>query len=112
MSCVGVYRGLNPSQQYDSIVIVDPVSGEQKLVGVASEVGTVKHGMWYFYDNETGRMNREEEYQIDVMIHAKNYPYSKADSIYYNKRNTGLPHKKKGGGYYKPPEEKRTSYMN
>lgn len=112
LSCVGVYRGLNPTQQYDSIVIEDPITGVQQLVGIASEMGTVKHGMWYFYDTETGRMNREEEYQIDVMIHAKDYPYSKSDSLFYNKRNSGLPHKKKGDTYYKPPEGKRASYMN
>ncbi len=112
LTCRGMYRGLNPSQEYDSVVVEDPVTGEQKLVGVLSEYGTVKHGMWYFYDAESGRLVREEEYQIDVMIHHKDHPYSKSDSLYYNKRNTKLPHKGNKGGYYKPPEEKRTSYMD
>lgn len=90
--CVGHYRGLNPATPYDTILITHPVTGEEKLVQVATERLTVRHGLWRFYDPLTGRLTKEEEYQVDELIYRNEFRLSKDDSLYYQKRNALLPH--------------------
>jgi antitoxin component YwqK of YwqJK toxin-antitoxin module len=97
LSAVGYYKGLNPETEYDTIMVEDPVTGQQILRAVHNERNTVRHGPWRFYDVETGRLVREEEYQVDSLINSKEFPMSKADSLYYQKRESQMPHNKKKG---------------
>ena len=101
--CEGNYRGLNPNNLYDTIMVEDPVTGFQKLVSVPTERGSVRHGTWAFYDMETGRLIREELYQVDELINRKEYSkYTAADSAAFEKRNKMLPHNT--GQHYTPPK--------
>jgi hypothetical protein len=92
LTCVGHYRGLNPKVALDTVLIVDPISGDEKLVAVPTERGSIKHGSWRFYDPISGRLIKEEEYQVDALIFKKEFSISPADSSYYQMRNRLLPH--------------------
>lgn len=95
LTSTGYYRGLNPEREFDTIVVEDPITGLESLKPVHNDNYTVRHGQWRFYDYETGRLVREEEYQVDSLIYSKEFPMSTADSVYYKKREAGMPHNKK-----------------
>jgi antitoxin component YwqK of YwqJK toxin-antitoxin module len=109
MICLGHYRSIDASHGIDSIVVTNPVTGAETLQALPKDKSTMRHGIWRFYDAESGRLLREEDYQVDEMVFFREFPMSKEDSVYYSKRNEKLPHKK--GGYYKPPAAKQTSYI-
>lgn len=71
--CIGNFRSLNSDQKLDSIWVTDPVTTYQKLVVVPSEQGTVRHGLWRYYDFESGQLIKEERYQIDELISSKDF---------------------------------------
>lgn len=106
----GNYKALNPNVEVDTFIVTDPVTELQKIVTVSTTRGTVKNGMWYYYDAESGRIIKEEEYQIDNLIYKKVFPYSKSDSSHYNQRV--LPHTKGKEKYFRPPVEKQNRYTN
>ena len=106
----GNYRGLNPNRAVDTFMVENPVTGEQTLRSISTDRRTVKHGLWRFYDAQTGRLLREEDYQVDELVYQKEFPISKEDSLYYVKRNEKMPHSKRSN-YYKPPTAKQTSYL-
>lgn len=89
---VGHYRGLNPDVVIDTIVVEDPETGAESLVPIASAKGSVRHGLWRYYDPRTGRLLREEFYQLDEKISQQNFGMSQADSAYYKQRDAILPH--------------------
>jgi len=92
LTVVGHYRGLNPDVIIDTIVVEDPETGQERLVPIASERGSVRHGLWQFYDPRTGRLLREEYYQLDEKVSSQSFGLSKADSTYYKQRDAILPH--------------------
>jgi len=94
LTCIGHYRGLNPMVTLDTVYITHPETGLEYSVVVPTERGTVRHGKWRFYDEMSGRLLREEEYQIDNLIYKKDFAMSSADSAYYQKRIQMLPHNK------------------
>jgi hypothetical protein len=110
LTCVGHYRGLNPKQAVDTMLLTDPVTGEDYWVSVPTERGSVRHGSWRFYDELTGRLIREEQYQIDELIYRKDFSVSPSDSAYYETRNKLLPHqgKKMPGPRFKQKTPART----
>jgi antitoxin component YwqK of YwqJK toxin-antitoxin module len=109
LSCVGHYRGLNPSQEYDSIIVVDPTTNEQLMRVIPTDRGTLRHGTWKYYEPVTGRLLKEEDYQVDELVYSKEYMMTKTDSLNYQKQVQNLPHNKKE--HYKPPV-KPVSYLN
>ena len=106
----GNYRGLNPARAVDTFIVENPITGEQSLRSISTDRRTVRHGLWRFYDGRTGRLLREEDYQVDELVYQKEFPMSKEDSLYYQKRIEKMPHKQKSN-YYKPPADKQTSYL-
>lgn len=105
----GQYRGLNPARERDTFMVEDPITGAQSLRSISTERGTMRHGKWRFYNASTGRLEKEEEYQVDEMIYHKDFPMSKEDSVYYQKREAAMPHNQKTN-YYKPPGGKQMKY--
>lgn len=93
LTCVGHYRGLNPKVELDTVHITDPITGIESWVNVPTERGSVRHGRWRFYDELSGRLLKEEHYQIDELIYKQDFSISAADSLHYQKRNAMLPHK-------------------
>ncbi len=94
LTCIGHYRGLNPKVAIDTFYVEHPETGLEYMVAVPTERGTVRHGLWRFYDELSGRLIREEQYQIDELIYKKDFALSSADSVYYQKRIQMLPHNK------------------
>ncbi len=108
--CVGHYRGLNPSYAYDTIYVVDPVTDAERRVVIPTERGSVKHGLWQYYDERTGRLSREMEYSVDEIIAKQDFSIASADSAWYKKREAAKAVYPKN--YYKPPAEKRHRYTD
>lgn len=96
----GTYKALNPSFPVDTILVEDPVSGLQKLVPVKSDVGTVRHGLWKYYNEVTGELLRIEEYQVDELIYAKDIQQDNADSLRNVQRINDMINSK---DHYRPP---------
>lgn len=109
LTCIGHYRGLNPSRANDTFMVEDPVSGMQSLRVIPTERGTMRHGSWVYYDADNGAMTREEDYQVDELIYRKDYAFAKPDSAEAAKLDAKLPHNKKP--YYQPAAAKRVSYV-
>jgi len=108
LSCLGHYRGLNPATVFDTFLVVDPVNDSEIQRVVRAEKGTMRHGTWKYYDEQTHRLVKEEEYQVDELIYSKNY--LEHDSLYYKQHENEMPHKKKV--YYRPPEGSFFSYLD
>lgn len=105
--CVGSYLALNPSQKYDTIVVTDPVTQDESYRVLSNESGAVRHGMWRYYDPDTGHLMKEEEYVADELVYKKDYETAaNADSSKMKNYEKSLPHSKKGA--YKPPPAKRS----
>jgi hypothetical protein len=103
--CTGHYLALNPSQKYDTIVIVDPVTQEEGYKVLETESGAIRHGTWRYYNPDTGQMIKEEEYAANELVFKKEYKYS-VDSNYIKAYKKNLPHNQ--NVYYKPPPGKRS----
>ncbi len=81
--CVGNWRGLNPKNKYDSIWVTDPITLEDTMIVALSEQGTLKHGFWRYYDENSGQLIREEEYQVGRVIYRQTFKVqSVTDSMY------------------------------
>lgn len=98
LTALGHYRGLNPRVPMDTFMLTDVITGEEKLMIIPTERGSVRHGTWRFYDDMSGRLVREEQYQMDELILSHEFKFSTNDSNYYEQRNRKLPH---NGGRYK-----------
>lgn len=91
--CVGNYLALNSTHEYDTILVENPATNEFKEVRVKTETGSVKHGLWTFYEVPTKRIRRVIEYQADEVVYDKNYNLmSKSDSTYILSRTSSFPH--------------------
>lgn len=110
LTTIGYYLSLNPANDFDTFYVVDPITDVEVRRIIPTDKRTIRHGTWRFYDTENGRLVREEDYQADELVFHKDYEMSKADSLYYAKRQTKLPHAKKK--VYTPPTAKQTSYTN
>lgn len=108
--CIGHYRGLNPAHEFDTVAVIDPVTGVETLRSIPSERGALRHGIWRFYDPVTGRLQREEEYQVDELIFRKEFLLTKEDSLYYKEREKLLPHNQ--SKQYKPSANRQHSYTD
>lgn len=108
--CIGNYRGLNPKNMYDTVIVTDPVTGAESLRAVRTDRGHLRHGLWRYYDPQTGRLIREEEYQVDDLIYQKEFGLTKTDSLYYQQRVQALPHNQPVN--YTPPANRRHNYTN
>ncbi len=109
LACVGHYRGFDPNHKIDSVWVKDPITYLDTLVAIENYHGALKHGLWRYYDVQSGRLIKEEEYQVDDLISKKEFDLSPAtDSTWIQKRNEVLPHKKKT--LFQPPAGKRRAY--
>jgi len=109
LTCIGHYRGLNPDHAYDTIMVTDPVTGSEFLKQISTDRGTLRHGTWRYYDPMTGRLIREEDYQVDDLLYRKDYAEAPRDSTYYKQREQFLLHNNNPNN---KPSGKRFSYLN
>ncbi len=92
LTTVGNYRGLNPDQPFDTIWVVHPVTGAERKVVISTDRGATRHGIWLYYDPESGRPTLEEEYQVDELIRTRNMGVAKEDSAAFLQKVGKLPH--------------------
>jgi antitoxin component YwqK of YwqJK toxin-antitoxin module len=60
---------IDPQQPYDTIEVPDLyVDGDYRTVIVANEGRSMKHGTWTFYDAQTGRIQKSEEFIRDSAV--------------------------------------------
>lgn len=111
LASVGHYRGLNPDVVIDTIIVENPVTGAQTLTPVSSDRGSLRHGIWRFYNTENGRLMREEDYQVDELVFSKDFKMTRQDSLYYIQKAAKLPHNRKVPPKL-PAGKKNTSYLN
>jgi hypothetical protein len=104
--CIGHYRGLNNTNLFDTIPVIDPVTDTFVQRVIPADHGTLRHGVWKYYDENTGKLIKEEEYQVDSLIYRKEYVIKSGDAKEYEKN---LPHNKKVK--YRPPAGKEYSYL-
>lgn len=91
--CVGHYLALNAKQAYDTVMVEDAVTSELKAIKIKTDVGSIRHGVWTFYDPRTKKINRVVEYQADEVVYDKTYTnLTKADSTYFLTRAKSFPH--------------------
>lgn len=90
LQCIANYHALNDKNGYDTILVEDPVTNIEKPVRVKSETGSIRHGLWTYYDIETGKIAKIVEYQVDQIIYEKEYLSSK-DSIDIKRKWKSLP---------------------
>lgn len=87
------FRGLNRKNQFDTILVVNPVDLEEFDVIVPTDMGTTRHGTWKYYNPKTGQVIKIEEYQVDSLISSFNYYISqKEDEATVKKMMSELPH--------------------
>ncbi len=109
--CTGNYRALKASNPFDTIVVVDPISYEERYKVISTQIGSIRHGTWKYYHPPTGQVIREEEYQGDELVLKKDYEVSASlDSINQQIHQMRLPHNKKQR--YSHPKAKRSSFRN
>ncbi len=91
--CVGNYLALNAKQLYDTVLVEDAETNELRPVRIRTDVGSVRHGYWTFYEPQTKAIKRIIEYQVDEVVYDKTYnTVSKEDSIYILAKMKTLPH--------------------
>ena len=92
--CLGHYLGLNAKKLYDTVMVEDAHTNQLKPVRIKTDVGSVRHGLWVYYDIRTGRMKRSEEYQGDELVSEHDYTTLTArDSLYIDQKMQQLPHR-------------------
>lgn len=62
------WLALNPDKVYDTLVIEDlDLLDTYRTVIVKNEGASVKHGLWKYYDGETGSLLRTERYTLGTL---------------------------------------------
>lgn len=72
--CIGNWRGLNPDSKFDTIWVYNPETNIENEVVVSTDQGAVRHGLWKYYNPESGLLIKEEYYQVGEIIKYKEYP--------------------------------------
>jgi antitoxin component YwqK of YwqJK toxin-antitoxin module len=90
--CKGNYRGLNAKYKYDSVIVHNPATNKDTLVILSTEEGTMKHGLWTYYDGETGVIIKQQEYYLNELFDLKEDYQIKMDSTLVQKRQAMMPH--------------------
>lgn len=71
--CIGQWRGLNPEVAFDTVWVYNPETDIETQVTVPTEQGSLQHGIWKFYNPETGQLVKEELYQVGEMVKRKEF---------------------------------------
>lgn len=92
------WRALNPDKQYDTLEIEDPDKfNTYRTVIVKNEGAAVKHGIWKYYEPETGRVIRSERFTLGQLeqeakaaVSTEKKPVAKPkEVIEFEKKNAG-----------------------
>lgn len=66
------WRAMNPDKQFDTLVVEDPDKFDTyRTVIIKNEGSSIKHGVWKYYDPETGAIVRTESYLLGELEKGK-----------------------------------------
>ena len=82
---------LKAKNEYDTILVEDPLTNFIKPVRIKTDVGSVRHGFWTYYTPGSKKIEKVLEYQADEVIYEKEY-LTKVDSTYLEKKMQSFPH--------------------
>lgn len=89
--CTGNFLALSAKNEYDTIMVEDPITNVTKPVRIKTDVGSVRHGFWTYYSPGSKKIEKVLEYQADEVIYEKEYA-TKLDSTYLEKKLKSFPH--------------------
>lgn len=84
--CTGHYYALHDANTIDTFLVEDPETGHIHPVYIKSNVGSVRHGLWTYYEPETQQPYRKVEYQADKVVFDKTFLTPK-DSAFIQRQN-------------------------
>ena len=91
--CIGNFLALKSRYEYDTILVENPMTNALRPVVIKADVGSVRHGMWTYYNTQTHQVDRVVEYQVDEIIYEKDYTEdAKVDSAAASQKLRELPH--------------------
>jgi hypothetical protein len=71
LACSGFYKTVSSSSTYDTFQVFNPATGTDTTVAVRAASGTIKNGIWTFYNTSTGEVAFTREYWLDELIEHK-----------------------------------------
>jgi len=77
LASVGNYRGIYTPYDFDTVLVLNPISLEDTMVVIPAERGYTKHGTWRYYDPASGHLIIEREYQVDYLLKEKKFELPK-----------------------------------
>lgn len=91
----GHFLNFDPDKKIDTVTVVDPITELIERVPIETSRGSMRHGVWKYYDPVTGQLLRTEIYQVDDLIKTIQH-YSgglkSTDSAFKAKVDKELPH--------------------
>lgn len=77
LASVGTYRGIYTPYDFDTVLVLSPISLEDSMVVIPADRGYTKHGTWRYYDPASGHLILEREYQVDYLLKEKKFELPK-----------------------------------
>ncbi len=91
--CIGNYLALRSKYEYDTVMVENPTTNILRPVVIKADVGSVRHGLWTYYEPSTSNIEKVIEYQVDEVIYERDYTKTNAvDSNYKEFKNNTMPH--------------------
>lgn len=114
--CVGHYLALNAQQLYDTVLVEQANTEVLKPVVVKTDVGSVRHGIWTYYEPPSKEIKRLVEYQADDIVFDTTYTrLTHQDTLFMQQKMKTLPHantKATAGDWIDTKNRKRIKYTD
>lgn len=93
------WKAINPDKPYDTLVIEDPDKFDTyRTVIVKNEGASLRHGVWKYFDPETGTISRTESYTLGELDKKQSTPTTTAVKKEVPKPKEVLEFEKKNAG--------------
>jgi hypothetical protein len=93
------WKAINPDKAYDTLLIEDPDKFDTyRTVIVKNEGASLKHGVWKYYDAETGAVTRTETYMLGELEKGKSTTAATTQKKEVTKPKEVLDFEKKNAG--------------
>ena len=93
------WKAMNPDKAYDTIVVEDPDKLDTyRTVIIKNEGAALRHGIWKYYDSETGMVTKTESYVLGELEKAKTQPTASTAKKEVAKPKEVLDFEKKNSG--------------
>ncbi|MBK7762735.1 MAG: hypothetical protein IPI46_05095 [Bacteroidetes bacterium] len=91
--CIGHYLALNAKYEFDTVYVEQVDKDELKPMVVKTDVGSIRHGSWTYYEPPSREIKRVIEFQGDDVVFDTTYTQmTKTDSLFYLQKIKSFPH--------------------